>query len=458
VNGQVFNQVPDGNDVQLTVDRELQFIVEQELAEAVRNHEADAAVGVVLDAQTSEVLAMASSPSFDPNRAGEFPASLKRNRAITDSFEPGSTLKTFVIAGALAQGQLEPNTKYDCEGGALKIGRRTVREADGHHRFEQLTVSEILAVSSNVGMTKIAFQLGSEKVLETLRRFGFGEKTGIDLPGEAKGIIQSLPWHDHLLSNISFGHGFTATPLQIANAYAAIANGGWLKQPYVVKSVRDHEGTEILATKPRVLRRVLTDDQVAKMKIMLAGVTSEIGTGQNARVPGFPVAGKTGTAQKVNPNGRGYIPGGYISSFAGFLPANDPRFVIYVAVDRPRKEYYGAAVAAPVFSRIAQFAVRRAGLAPVLIKSENLVPQARRVVNPVRPQPATRDLASDPTLAQAGAVVPDLTGLTLREVLARVTGSGLKVNVQGEGFVTSTTPPPGAKLAESQELTVTLSR
>ena len=459
VNGQIFNQVPDGNEVQLTIDRELQFIVEQELAQAVRDHAADSAVAVVLDAQTSEVLAMASSPTFDPNRSAEVSLERKRNRAVTDSFEPGSTMKTFVIAGALNKGLIEPNSRFDCEGGVMRIGKRVIRESDKNHKFQALTVNEILAVSSNIGSAKIAFKLGSEGVLETYKAFGFGDRSGVDLPGEARGIVQALPWHDHLLANISFGHGIAATPLQIANAYAAIANGGWLKQPYIVKAVRDRESGEVTEAKPKTLRRVLSEDQAAKMRIMLASVTSsEIGTGANARVPGFPVAGKTGTAQKVNPNGRGYLPGGYISSFAGFLPANDPKYVIYVAVDRPRREYYGATVAAPVFARIAKFAVRRAGLAPVLITQEHVVPKARRApnkaaLNPGRlPTIAGVSASTDPSFLNS--TVPDLNGLTLREVMSRVTGTDVIVRVHGQGFVTHTVPSSGARLAESKELNV----
>jgi cell division protein FtsI (penicillin-binding protein 3) len=455
VNGQVFSQAPDGSDIQLTIDRELQFVLEQELSQAVREHEADSAVGVVLDAQTSEILAMASAPSFDPNRAADFPHDRKRNRAITDSFEPGSTMKTFVIAGALSQGILEPNTKWDVEGGRYKIGNRVIRESDSKNKWSHLTTAQILAYSSNIGTTKVAFKMGQEKVLETLKAFGFGEKTGVDLPGEARGIMHGLPWKDHLMANISFGHGMTATALQVANAYAVIANGGYLKQPFVVKTIRDHETGEVLDIKPKTIRRVLVDDHVAKMRIMLAGTTTGEGTGLNARVAGYPVAGKTGTAQKVNPNGRGYLPGGYISSFGGFLPANDPRFVIYVAVDHPRKGYYGSAVAAPVFSRVARFAVRRSGLAPVLISQENMIPSAKKSAH--LDHPASETGASGTLSRPIGSVVPDLAGLTLREVLGRVTGTGIKVKVTGQGFVTHTLPAAGTELAEARELTVFLS-
>lgn len=533
VNGQIFNQVPDGSDVQLTIDRELQYILEQELTQAVHEHEADSAVGIVLDAQTSEILAMANAPTFDPNHPSDFALDHKRNRAVTDSFEPGSTMKTFVIAGAMARGLIEPNTKFDCEGGVLHIGKRVIREADTQHKFGLLTTSEILALSSNVGATKIAGKLGDEQLRQTLLSFGFGDKTGVDLPGEAKGILQPTPWHEHLLANISFGHGIAATPLQIANAYAAIASGGYLHQPYIVKSVRDHETGEVVDTKPVTLRRILNDDQVAKMKIMLTGVTADAGTGVNARVPGYPVAGKTGTAQKVKDRseGRGYLRGGYVSSFAGFIPANDPKFVIYIVVDHPRKGYYGAAVAAPVFARVARFAVRHSGLAPVLISDNNVMPTTKRDLSQSRPSvlpiesfagtsqtaseahtqkpgSATQTLgtaakvtltaalgsggtapgattsaassgsgvvlsssvgpaaavgtggastasAAAPT-APGSSEVPDLKGMTLREVIGRITGTGIELRVHGQGFVARTMPNAGAPLASGKELNLYL--
>ena len=492
VNGQIFNQAPDGADVQLTIDRELQFVLEQELQAAVNKHNADSAVGIVLDAQTSEVLAMGAHPAFDPNHAGDFPSDKKRNRPVTDSFEPGSTMKTFVIAGALAKGLVDPKTMIDCEGGKLKIGRRTINEADAKHRFKLLSVSEILAVSSNVGTTKIAFKLGAEGMRETYKNFGFGLKTGVDLPGEAKGIIQGLPWADHLLANISFGHGIAATALQVANAYASIANGGFLKVPYVVKRVQDHESGETIEMKPKTLRRVLSDDVVGKMRAMLTSVTGDEGTGVNARVPGYPVAGKTGTAQKVKPDGRGYLRGGYISSFAGFIPSNDPRFVIYIAVDHPRKEYYGSAVAAPVFSRVAGFAVRRAGIPPSIMEDGKVIPVAKvsRDVDgmlgehgeeaasaPIQPvaevtdeppvsvqeEPRARiitdaDIAPPPGAEPINGVVPDLAGLTLREVMSRVAGTGIVVKVNGQGFVKNTVPSAGAKISEGKELTVNLAQ
>ncbi len=474
VNGQIFNQVPDGSDVELTIDRELQFIVENEIVQAVREHEADSAVAVVLDAQTSEILAMASVPNFDPNHPQDFSLERKRNRAVTDSFEPGSVMKPILVAGALARGLVEPNTKFDCEGGIMHLGKRTIREAESSEKFGQLTVSEILSFSSNVGASKIGFKMGDKAVRENLSLFGFGEKTGVDLPGEARGIIQAMPWRDHLLANISFGQGMTATPLQIANAYAAIANGGWLKQPYIVKAIRDHESGEVAEMQGKSLRRVLTADQAAKLRMMLTGVTGPGGTGMRARVPGFPVAGKTGTAQKVAAGSRGYMRGGYVASFAGFLPANDPRYVIYVAVDHPRKGgYTGGLAAAPAFANIAKFAVRRSGLAPVLITEENVVPTARRVEARPAP-PAQLPIQEVPALdvvhasvpdasplahgevATVSGIVPDLSGLSLREVLNRISGSGVELRVHGHGYVSRSQPTAGAKIDGQKELNVYL--
>lgn len=516
VGSQMFEQAPDGADVELTIDRELQFVLEQELAGAVAEHEADSAVGVVLDAQTSEILAMGSMPTFDPNKAGDFTPDRKRNRVVTDSFEPGSTMKSFIIAGALQRHIIEPNSVFDCQGGQMKIGKRTIHEATAAEKFHNLTASQILAYSSNVGAAKIAFKLGQDGVGDILHDFGFGERTGVDLPGEVRGIIQAKPWSDILLANMGFGHGVAVTALQVANAYAAIANGGVLHKPYIVRSIRDAESGEITDTKPVALRTVMTPDAAAKMRLMLAGVTTGDGTGVGARVPGFPVAGKTGTAQKVNVGGRGYMKGGYVSSFAGFLPANDPKFVIYVAVDHPRKGYFGAAVAAPVFAHIAKFAVRRAGLSPVLITQDDVTKEAdlgtaalasrdaasaamlrgphteidpiddslsspskllaafksraAKTLEPKSHEPTLDDAIGETTPAAqaastelarvqidpAATTVPNLEGLTLREVLTRVTGTGVEVRVHGEGIVSKTIPAPGAAFASSKELNIYL--
>lgn len=452
--GLMFIENPEGHELRLTIDYELQYRLETELANAVSTFEADHAVGVILDAKTSQVLALASAPTFDPNLAMKTEASRRRNRIVTDVFEPGSTMKAFVIASALRDGVIQPNTKFYCEKGSFKIGKHTISEAESNEKFEDLTVSDILAKSSNIGTTKIAFKMGDDKLRQGLLDFGFGQKLGIDLPGEARGMVQALPWKQHLLSNISFGHGISATPLQIANAFAAIANGGVLNTPYIVQSTRDSETGEVKETLVKPIRRILSPEKAAQMRAMLVGVTSAGGTGGNAKVDGFMVGGKTGTAQKVNPEGRGYLQGVYISSFGGFIPANDPKFVIFVAVDSPRKAYYGATVAAPLFSRIASYAVRKEGIAPLPMAESKLKILAPKVVGPAPSNPQIQPSVVE-SLAP-GEAVPNILNLTTREVLRRVSGQNIKVKFIGEGVVSQVLPEAGAPLPANKEITVIL--
>ncbi len=473
--GMMFAENPEGTEIKLTIDSELQHKLDTELEEAITNFDADQAVGIVLDAKTSEILALSSSPQFDSNLAISTKSDIRRNRVITDMFEPGSTMKTFVIAKAFNENQLAPNTKIDTENGILKIGKRTIREAEASHKWSQLTASEILAYSSNVGASKIAFKLGAESVRQALVDFGFGQKTNVDLPGESRGNLQSLPWGEHLLANISFGHGVAVNALQMANAYAAIANGGQLMQPYIVKSLRDADSGESIEVKSKFIRQVVRPEVANQMKMMLTSVTAPGGSGVNAKVDGFIVAGKTGTAQKVNPNGLGYLPNGYISSFAGFIPANDPKYVIYVVVDHPKKNaYYGSQVAAPIFSRVASYAVRKAGLAPVLLTEKNLVDknlaeknvaikkQAFKKLNEKiqedeRLAHAEEDLAAGSNLAAPNRItVPNFTGLSMREVIQKVSGQNLEIKFKGQGLVKTSYPEPGQTLPESGVVTVIL--
>ena len=455
VNGQVFLDRPDGADLHLTVDSGLQFKLEKELQMVVDKFDAESAVGLILDAKTSAVLALAHSPLFNINRPTSSPEEVRRNRAVTDAFEQGSTFKTFTIAGALAHGVVQPNTKINCEKGKFQIGRRTIREADSRHEFDFLTVSEVLAQSSNIGSTKIAFKLGDKKLRKVLESFGFGEKTGVDLPGESRGILQKTPWVPHLLSNVSFGHGVTATPLQVAAAYAAIANGGVLKRPYIVQSIVSSDSGVREDFGPEVIRRVLTPSEASTMRLMLAGTTLPGSTGALARVHGFPVAGKTGTAQKVR-DGGGYWAHRYISSFVGFLPVNNPKYVIYIAVDSPRRKYYGSQVAAPVFSKVASYAVLKAGLAPVLLSQDDVIPagrgeRRRRIAKSQKGvlRKLQREVASP-------GEVPSLLGLPLREVYRRLVGTNIQLEVKGSGVVARMVPHPGQPLPKDKKVRVYL--
>ncbi|MCX7977905.1 MAG: penicillin-binding transpeptidase domain-containing protein [Bdellovibrionaceae bacterium] len=453
--GLLFRENPDGHDIQLTIDSDIQYYLEQELQETVRRFEADLALGVVLDARTFEVRAMGTYPGLNPNQALELNADQRRNRLMTDTYEPGSVIKPFVVAAALKEKILQPNSKFFCEHGMFKVADRLIREADPKKSWGWLTVSEILAVSSNIGSAKIAFGLGSEKLRQHLLNFGFGKKTGIDLPGEARGTVHELPWNSHLLANVSFGHGMAATPIQVAAAYAALVNGGILRKPKIVDSWIDAATGKRDSIPLDLGRRVLSSDESASMRMILSAVTNEGGTGVNAKVPGFIVGGKTGTAQKVNPNGRGYLVGVYISSFAGFIPAHDPRFVVYIAVDHPKKAYYGSQVAAPVFSRVASYIARKEGLAPIVLTETDVVPKVKgpRFERPVAERrPLSEAIRVPASLSQ----VPDLRGMTVREALRSIHGSSVRLSFVGQGLIQDTVPAPGEPIPESGRVTVYL--
>jgi cell division protein FtsI (penicillin-binding protein 3) len=448
--GRALTETADGADLQLTIDYEVQFTLEQELRETVDHFDADSAVGVVMDAQTSEILAMANSSLGKDSSA-------KRNRIVVDTFEPGSTLKTFVIAGALRENLIRPSTRYNCEGGRMKVGDKYIKEAMETEKFGWLNVTEILAYSSNVGVTKIAFDLGAARLAQTLNDFGFGSKTGIDLPGEARGIINPMPWRPHLLSNISFGQGIAVTPIQLVAAYGAIANGGILKKPLLVKSIRRPGDESPVELQAEEVRRVLSAQDAATMRLMLTAATEDKASGAKARIPGYHVGGKTGTAQKVDLVKGGYIPGGYVSSFAGFVPASNPRFVIFIAVDNPKKAYYGSQVSAPVFSRMAQYLVRRAGLPPVLISESNVIhtPQVVAKKRSDLQAHALNEIKRITEEDEAG-LFPNLLGMSLREALSRVRDQASRVEVRGSGVVVRTIPAPGSALAGKSRVTLVL--
>ncbi len=449
--GRIFARPPEGSDIYLTIDKDLQFWVEDQLQKAIKENEADSAWAVVLRPEDSAILAMGSYPTYDPNRALKSKPIHRRNKVIHDIYETGSVMKAFSIGGALDKGIVDPNTKIDTENGVMKIGRRKISEADKKHYFKELTVSEIITYSSNVGTSKIALMMTDSVLYKTLQDFGFGSKSGVGLPGEARGLLHKPPWRDHLTANISFGHGVAVTALQVANAYAAIANGGELNRPYIVKEIRDLDKGEIIKTEKKTIRRVLSEKNAGLLKMMLSSVVAEGGTGYKARIYGYPVAGKTGTAQKVNPNGRGYLPGQYISNFAGFVPANNPKYVIYVAVDSPRKKgYYATTVAAPIFRNIAEYALRRDGTTPVYFSDHDLVRQTQIHSAEESADKVVRlSLNKVPKNLEKLDRVPQLKGLTLREVYRELNGYDLNVRIRGEGRVVSTAPAEGSKLGSS---------
>ncbi|MEK6627433.1 MAG: penicillin-binding transpeptidase domain-containing protein [Bdellovibrionota bacterium] len=460
----LFTETPQGKEIKLTIDSDFQYFVESEMARAIKEYDAAGGWVVILDAKTSAIRALASLPSFDPNTPQNASAFVRRNRAVTDSFEPGSTLKTFVIADALDNKVIKPSTKIFCENCRFRIGKRIVREAEKSHAQGTISVSEILAYSSNIGTAKIALMRGDDRLKAGLLAFGFGEKSGVELPGEAKGITVRLPWNDHLLANISFGQGITATPLQLANAFAVIANGGVLNKPYIIEHIKDVETGESTETKVQQIRRVISEDTAAKMRVMLAAATTDKGTGIEARVKGYFVAGKTGTAQKIKTESKGYMKGAYIASFGGFIPANDPKYVIFIGIDHPKKNsYYGSVVAAPLFAKIASYAVRKSGVNPEIPTETNLAKTLIPANKKTDIEDKTINIGSEITdevigksLAELTEVVPYLKTLSLREVINIASEEKINVKFVGSGKVEFTYPEQGQPLNENREVTVIL--
>jgi len=322
------------HDLVLTVDKHIQYKAQQALAEAVGKTRAQSGQCVVIDPETGEVLAMAVEPSFNPNAFGNYKPEHWRNRVITDAYEPGSTMKAFLIAAALDKVVVSPQTVFNCENGKMSVGGHVIHDT---HEYDDLTAEEIIALSSNIGAMKIGWKLGYEAYTDYLKGFGFGKKTGIDLLGERTGFIRPVAEaRDIDRANTFFGQGLTVSSIQLVMAMGAIANGGRLMRPYVVKEIRDTKGRVVMRNQPQVVRRVCAPNTAAEVKRILSGVVSEQGTAPRAAVAGYRAAGKTGTAQKVDPGTRRYSKSKYVALFVGFVPVEDTRLVCLVLLDEPQ--------------------------------------------------------------------------------------------------------------------------
>ena len=438
----------NGADIYLTIDSDLQFFFEKELKKVVDKYSARFALGVIMDPQTGEILSMAHSPVFNLNQPFKSDPGLFRNRCVTDAFEPGSTLKTFIIAAALKK-NIPPSTRYGGLGGQLSVEGHIIREAESSHQFADMTLREILSYSSNVGAAQVALDLGDDFLYQNLKDFGFGSKLKLSFPGESAGILNNTPWKKLQLATIGFGHSISVTPLQMVTAYAAIANGGWVKQPYLVQSVHYKESRKKEIFKPQNLKKVLTLEEAKTMTVMLISAVSEGGTGQKARVKGFLSAGKTGTAQVVDSKEGGYVKGQYISSFAGFIPAHDPKFVIYVVVHQPQEKFYGSTVAAPIFSKVAEYAVRQSGLTPVLISEKNILHKTKKF--------AQKQIKTVRSLSSEEGKTPDFIGLSLRSAYQKARREKIQLKIKGSGLVVRTIPAPSSSLPESRNIQLIMS-
>lgn len=404
-----------GKDIVLTIDSQIQYIVESELKAGVESAKADRGIALMMDPETGAILAMATYPFFDPNNVSNYKESTRRNLPVWFTFEPGSTMKIFLVAAALEEGKINPQSKFNCMNGRRRIGKNIIKDVKP---YGELNVGEIIKVSSNICSSLIAEQLGKELFYEYLKKFGFGEQTGIDLPGEGSGKVADYKlWGQIELATQSFGQGLSVTPLQLARALSAIANGGFLMKPFVVQRITGPTGADYREIKPKVIRRVVSYDTAKIATEMLEGVVSEGGSGQRAFSQGYRIAGKTGTAQVPNQETGGYDDNHYVASFMGFAPADNPKIVLVVVVDNPKTSPYGGVVAAPIFKAIAEKTLYHMGVPPTKAFAET-------------------------------KIMPNLKGLSARESLKWAEELGVDIQLKGSGYVVSQKPEPGEKIKE----------
>lgn len=437
-----------GKNIILTLDKNIQYNVEQELAKAVTASGAKSGMAVVMEPDTGRILAMANYPTFNPNAYFRYSQSQLRNRAVSDSFEPGSTFKIFLVAAALEEKLVKPGDVFNCENGSYTIADRTIHDT---HSYARLSVADILKYSSNIGAAKIGARLGDERLYQYLRNFGFGERTGIDLPGESPGNLRNKRrWYGVDLATISFGQGVSASAIQLADAVSAVANGGMLMKPYIVERILDDSGREVQRFEPQALHRVISEDTARKLSRMLEGVTASGGTGTNAAVDGFRVAGKTGTAQKVDPVTHGYSATKRTASFVGFIPADKPKLTILVVVDEPKTSPYGGVVAAPAFRSIALNALGSLKIAPSREGAKG-----PKVIEASAGQPPPQEAVAEGAsldMPAEGEIMPNFRGMSMRRVLQVMEKQNINIRLLGSGRATEQNPPPGQKIRGTDEV------
>ncbi|HLE00940.1 MAG TPA: penicillin-binding transpeptidase domain-containing protein [Bdellovibrionota bacterium] len=480
--------VQDGEPVTLTIDASLQFAVEEELRNAVHKANARAGSVLVMNAVTGEILAMANEPSFVPNQKGNS-ADRRRNRLVTDGFEPGSTLKTILVASALSNGWKLSDHIWG-ERGQFQVQGKKISEAEAHEKFEWLTLKKLLKVSSNIGAAKLALKLGADRYYNSLQAFGFGAKTNVGFPGEIAGRIPSRKsWQPLSLANIGFGQGILVTRLQMARAYATILNGGWLVQPTLVKAPPE-------AVKPEPPRRILSEKACHQLIEALEAVTQDGGTGTKSALEGYRVAGKTGTAQVVEPGTGSYSRSKFIASFIGFAVGVEPKFVILTTIDEPRGIYYASETAAPLFRQVLNAVANRFSLpttvplnttpqilakkagepAPVINETirvtqakstQGLVPTLVPALVPaslefeirgpalagkaaeLNAPLAENELPAEQSDSNFAWSMPALTGLTPREAIRMLQGHRFRLEIRGMGLIQTQFPPEGKAISEN---------
>lgn len=420
-----------GDSVVTTLDLNVQFILQEALKKAVAAQEAKDGIGIIMNPETGDVLAMADVPDFNPNTYQDYPQSAFKDSAVENTYEPGSIFKPFIVAAALDAGVITPGEKIFCENGHYKVYNIVIKDADSS--FGMLSISDILKYSSNIGAAKIGEKLGDDTLYEYLRRFGFGSQTGIDLPGESPGILNPVnKWSGVSIDTIPFGQGVSATPVQLVTAMSAIANGGFLVRPEIIREIRTPDGT-VNTVQTMIRRRVVSEQTARLVTNMLVGVVNDGGTGVHAKMSGYTVAGKTGTAQIPDPKTGGYYRNRFISSFLGFVPARDPRIVMLIMIIDSQKNPYGGVSAAPVFKEVAEKVLPYLG-----------VPSQLNIMAMPSSEPSISDVeqALESGSVQTG-MVPDFRGKTMRTVLELARQAGIEnLVLKGSGYAVEQSAKP----------------
>ena len=434
------------HDLILTIDKDIQFKAQDALRSAVKKAKARGGDCIVMDPNTGEILAMAVVPEFNPNDFSRYKPSQWRNRTVTDCFEPGSTIKAFLLAACLEEGVLTANTRIDCEQGKYKIGKNIIHDTKEHGI---LSVSDVIMFSSNIGGVKMGQWLGYEKFSDYLQKFSFGSRIGSDFLGQRQGFIRPAKKTREIdQANLFFGQGMSGTSLQLVTAMAAIANGGKLMRPYVVKAIVDRSGHTVNETRPKVIRRVISQKTAGKVARVLERVVSEEGTAAPASINGFRVAGKTGTSQKVDPGTRRYSWSKYVATFVGFVPVDNPKLVISVTIDEPRGIHYGGLVAGPVFRDVGKWSLNYFRINPQIRltkKEPGDLKHDRKI---------SSEAFSQIARVSKDGIVPDFRGLGMRDVLKKGRAIGLNVLLEGTGLAVKQTPRPGVSFKRENTLKV----
>ncbi|PIR21361.1 MAG: penicillin-binding protein [Deltaproteobacteria bacterium CG11_big_fil_rev_8_21_14_0_20_47_16] len=450
-----FKDQSDVGNVELTIDKTIQFITESALDRAVVDSKSRSGVAIVMDPKTGAILAMASSPNFNPNEYSKYPLSTWRNRALSDAYEPGSTFKVLTVATALDQSLVKPEQRFDCMNGAIAIGNATIHD---HDPYGMLSVKDIIKVSSNIGAYKIAQVIGRERLYNSLYKFGIGQKTEIDFPGEVAGLIHpSARWSPVELATVSFGQGVTATPLQLAVALSTIANGGMRMKPYLVKRVEDASGHEVFRATPTVVDTVIKPETARLVLDIMKSVVGQGGTAKLAASDEFSVAGKTGTAQKVMEGSGRYAAGKFFASFVGVAPVEDPRVTIFVGLDEPQNGHFGGQLAGPVFLKIAEsslhyMAVPGKSTSVVMKTAEPSESKKIALKKEALTGVAIRPFKVEGRVSEL--LLPDMTGWPVRRVVAMLRGVEAHAELEGAGRAVAQVPMAGTIIKPGEKVTV----